>query len=195
MMIEFAVAYWDPTWPASVVRIEVHMMADRVRVVAGDVADMEPSEWDARRSRIAGSGHSDWAEVYKGTPIEAAAGRIEAQAFMAFGELHVLAPDSATAAAMVDDSGRIVSTYSKRVVRDSLGNPLRLLHYPLAPEENEVAMTLMTKAVLHRLEVASVPSRGDAFQFATYFAPFHMPGIATGELTDAEIALKRSLPT
>lgn len=195
MLIEFAVAYWDPGWPSGITKIEAHIQSDAVRVIAVDAATMSPAEWDDRRLRVASSGQPEWPAVYKGTPIEAAAARVDAQALMAFGELHVLAPDSTTAGAMSVAPGLIVSRFGRGVVTDGMGNPLRLLHHPLAPHELTAAIALMRKAMLHRLDVVSSRANGNTFRFETYFAPFHMPGVATSELTPDEIALKDSLPT
>ncbi|MBV8757271.1 MAG: hypothetical protein JO257_08360 [Deltaproteobacteria bacterium] len=75
-----------------------------------------------------------------------------------------------------------------------MGNPLRLLHSPLSSNEEKATHELFRLGMLHRLDVSAYVARGGSVDFSVYFAPFHMPGVATSQLSPDAIALKDSLP-
>lgn len=192
--IEFAVAFMDEDWLSPGSKVEVHFDSSTVTVVASDLATLLPMEWDTIRERVSNSGHSEWSSIYNATPLGAEVGRLAAPGMMAFGALHVLVPDFATATAMIANFAGVSSSYVRGVRSDGMGNRLRLIQSSLTPAEQQGAQELFGLGMFHRLDVNAYLPRGDSARFSVYFAPFHTPGVATSQLSSMAIALRDSLP-
>lgn len=194
-MVEFKVSYWELGEYRDPVELSVAFSDAAVEVTATDVATFPKAHWDAVRQLVNATTHEHWATAYGGTPIREHlnAEELEAATMMAFGALHVLTPPSAEAAVLEASPNAIAAKYSCKILKDTLGNAVRVIG-PLRPGEEDAANELMEKGQLQKLTVVVTPPRGPQYAYAAYFMPFHIPIVATDEISPAARALKDRVP-
>lgn len=195
-MIEFRVAFWEDTGRTSgMTTVHAVFNGAKVEVAVRAVATVSPSQWDSLRAAISAQAHDRWSSIYAGTPLQAdlQQGTMSAEAMMAVGALHLLAPTVAGAELLEQGVTPLTPTYSRQILKDGLGNDLRVLG-PIAPSDLQAATELMRFGLLQKLfiQVAGVPRAAATYE--VYFAPFHSPLVATSLLSSAAIALKGRLP-
>jgi hypothetical protein len=196
-MIEFHVTYWESGPYAGMTEVAAIFSQGQVEITSTDVARFDAARWDATRQYVLEHGHSDWATAYGGTGLREhlASERISAETMMAFGALHVLVPALAGVKALESAPHTIPPEYDNEILSDAIDkdNVVRIIG-SITPEERDAAAELMQHGQLQKLSVLVTPAKGLPFEYVGYFMPFHVPGIATNDLSGAAHALKRRIP-
>lgn len=193
-MIEFRINYWElgPYHQDATAQV---VFDKNVEIVFTAVHGTSRQEWDKIRQLVTSHGPDEWPNAYGGTTIREEVSRedLSTESVMAFGALHHLTPDSAGVAALEKNPAGIVPYYAQKVFKDSLGNRLGVIG-PITPAEKAAADELMQVGLLQALTVTVTGPGPAKVEHVMYFAPYNLPGVATSELSDAAIQLRKRVP-
>lgn len=184
-MIEYSISYYDNGSHVVIAKFD----NNAVEVVFKRTTILNAREWDNRSLFLRNQTHSQWPMRYAGTPLAAELQMLTTQAIMAFGALHVVAPEYRIVQHFEANPHLISQLHFNHLAKSSPG----FINHIIPASNTSAEQELFYKGLFQHLEI-TVQNFSLNRTFGFYFVPFNVPSIAPSNLSADAQLLRNSLP-